>query len=301
MLRSLPLLLLIARPASAARYDPDFDRAALRASATACVAKIVDATGRPLTPEQTPAITAGVDEGVRQAALAAAAARSLDAVARRRDTEMAAGIGAVDRALKELSEPVAAERARATKLAGELAALEEKIEALPDEARDKLRPAAAKAKQGLLSAGEKLRPAEDALKTMGERALEMKEARRAGLRRLIELSSDASSTTLRAESLPPAAAEVQERLGALTAEPSTRTRALEKIEILRGVARLLFGGADRACNRADEYRRVSASFEDAAGVFEKARPAAVSAAAGPFLDETQKTLAQIRESLKKHD
>lgn len=299
MFRRLPpaLALLLAASAAAATYDPGMDRAALRGNASACMSSIVDATGLALTAEKVPAITAGIDEGLRLSRLAADAARSLEAAARERAAELEAAAGALDRKVKELAEPVAAERRRAVQLAFELPPLERRIEALPPEERDKLRPLAAKAADALRSADEALRPAEEAVKALGAAAAAMKDARRDGLKPLLELSAGTSGTILRADELPRAAAETKDRLGSL-ADAAARARAVEKIEILRDVARRLFEAADWACNRADDYRRRSASYEDASAAFEKTKPAASAAGAKLALDRAHRTLAQIRERLK---
>ena len=293
MLRLLPLLLAL----NASAYDPYTDRAALRGSASASMTAIVDATGLALTTEKVPAITAGIDEGLRLSRLAADAARSLEADARARAAELEAGAASLDRKVKELAEPVAIERRRADKLAAELADLERRIEARPAEERDKLRPLAAKARDALGSAGEALRPAEEALMALGSAAAGMKEARRDSLRPLLELSAGTSGTLLRADELPRAAADTKDRLAGLD-DAASRTRAVEKIEILRDVARRLFEAADRACNRADDYRRRSASYDEESAVFEKAKPAASAAEAKSSLDRARKTLAQIQERLK---
>lgn len=297
MLRLVLSLLLPAAPAFA-RYDPDADRFALRRAATACTTTVVDATGLALLPEKVPAIMAGLGEGARQASLASSAARSLDDGAQRRAKEMEAGAGAAERKAKDLAEPVAAERLRADKLSAELDGLERRIDALPVEERDKLKPLAARAAAALGSAGDALRPAEEAAKALAGLALDMKAVRREGLRPLGELAAGAAATIERAGESPRATAEAEATLASLGDAPA-RARAWEKLEVVRGVSRLLFEAADRACNRADDFRRVSAAYDDAANAFERARPSASPADARARFDEAQKMLAQIRERLKK--
>lgn len=298
-------VLLSPVPALAARYDPSFDRAALRQAATLANSSVVDATGLSLEPEKVPAITAGLDEGLRQARLAAEAARSLDAAARQRGAALESGSKDADlaRRVKEASDPVSAERARLSRLASEQAELAEKVEALPEEPRKKLRPLLAKAGAGLRSAGEALRPLESALKLMDEQALALKELRRDSRGPVVEISSAAAGTILRAEELPPALAEAKSRLALLGSEPraAARGRAWEKLDVLRGITRLLFQDADRACNRADELRRVSSDHDRAAEAFEKARGAAAAGPAGvaSFLDEAKKLHQEIRDALKR--
>lgn len=305
-----PLLaaaLLSAAPALAARYDPGFDRAALRQAATLANSSVVDATGLSLEPEKVPAITAGLDEGLRQARLAAEAARALDAAARQRGTalEAASRDSVLARRIKEAADPVAAERARLTRLSSEQAELTKKVDAAPEETRKKLRPLLSKAGDGLRSAGDALRPLDEAIRIMEEQALAMKEAQRDSRGPLLEISSAAAGTILRAEDLPPALAEAKARLALLGQEPRevARTRAWEKLEPLRGITGRLFQDADRACNRADELRRVSSDFDRAAEAFEKARGAAGAGPAGAaaLLDEARKLHREIRDRLQPPD
>lgn len=306
-MRASPFLaaavLLSPVPAPAARYDPSFDRAALRQAATLANSSVVDATGLSLEPEKVPAIVAGLDEGLRQARLAAEAARSLDAAARRRGAELESGSKDADlaRRVKEASDPVAAERARLSRLSSEQAELTGKVDSAPEETRKKLRPLLSKAGAGLRSAGDALRPLEAAVRLMDEQALAMKELRRDSRGPLVEISSAAAGTILRAEELPPALAEAKDRLSLLGSEPraAARSRAWERLDILRGITRLLFQDADRACNRADELRRVSSDHDRAAEAFEKARGAAAAGPAGvaAFLDESKKLHQEIRDAL----
>ena len=300
----LAAALLAPAPALAARYDPDADRAALRQAATLSHSTVVDATGRALEPEQVPAITAGLDEGLRLAQAASAAARSLDAAAQKRAAEMEAGVKASSELkIKELSEPIAAERLRRERLSAEHEELKTKVEGLPDEDKKKLLPLLAKAANALGSAADALRPLESSVKIMSEQALEMKEARQDALGPFSEVASGASGVIARAEDLPAPLAEAKARLGALGQEPRNvaRNRAWEKLELLRGITSGLFQAADRACNRADDFRRRSASYEKAFSVFEDARRGASSGPAGAkaLLDEAHKTLALVRERLKK--
>jgi len=297
-------VLLSPAPALAARYDPSFDRAALRQAATLANSSVVDASGLSLEPEKVPAITAGLDEGLRQARLAADAARSLDAAARQRGAALEAGSkdAVLSRRIKEVLDPVAAERARLTRLSSDQAELAKKVDALPEEVQKKLRPLLSKAGDGLRSAGDALRPLDEAIRTMEEQALAMKEVQRDSRGPLLEISSAAAGTILRAEDLPPALAEAKARLALLGQEPraAARGRAWEKLDVLRGVTRMLFQDADRACNRADELRRVSSDYDRAAEAFEKARGAAAAGPAGvaALLDEVRKLHREIRERLQ---
>ncbi len=298
-------VLLMPALASAARYDPDSDRAVLRQTATASHGAIADAAALALEPEKAPAIAAGLDEGVRLARLAADAARALDAAAQLRAADMAAGVkdGALDRKLKELAEPIAAERLRWDRLAPEPEELKKKAEELPPEEKKKVLSLLAKASSSLQSADDALRPFEESVKLAGSQALEMKAAQKDSLRPLVEVSSAAAGMISRSDALPEAAAEAKARLSALGQEPRgvARSRAGEKLEAAREISRQLFENADTACNRVDDFRRRSAAYERAAGDYEKARLAASAgpAAAKAFLDEAQRALALAREHFKK--
>ena len=298
----LAAALLAALPAWAARYDPGADRFALRQAAIGSYTAVVDATGLPLAPEKVPAITAGLDEGLRLAQAASNAARSLAAAAKRRGAELEAGVKASsDAKLKELAEPVAAERLRWRKLTAEQDELEKKVDALPDEEKQKLRLLLAKADGVLQSADEALRTLEDSVKAMSTQALAMKSIRQESLGSLEEISGNAAAVSLRADELPAPLAEAKARLGALGQEPRelARSRAWEKLEPLRGVTRLLFESADRACNRADDLRRLSAPYDKASGDFDAARlNASVSSGLKSSLEEARKLLDRVRERLK---
>lgn len=302
--RLLAAFLLAPGLASAARYDPDFDRAALRQAATLSHSTTVDASGLALEPEKAPAIAAGLDEGLRQAGLAAASARSLDAAARRRGTELEAGVkdSALDRKLKDLKEPVEVELERRRRLAAGLGRMKKKAEGLPPEERKKLEPPLAEAERALRSAGEALAPLEAALSSMAERRLELKSLQRDSLLPLVEISSAAVNVIRRAEELTLGVPQAKALLEVLGQEPraAARTRAWEKLDSLRGMTRLLFQDADRACNRAYDLRRLSSRFEDSSEAFEAARKTAapVPDAVKTSLNQAESALRKARESLK---
>ncbi len=298
------VLLLAPSLARASRYDPDADRSALRQAAAASHAAVIDATGLPLLPEKVPAIAAGLDEGLRQAGVASEAARSLSAGAQKRAAETAAGVKAgSERRLKDLSDPVAAERVRWDRLSSEQRDLKTKVDELSGDEKKKLLALLAKASDALRDAADGLRPLEEAVRIMGEQALEMKAAHQGGLGPLVEASSAAAAAIGHAESLPAPLAEAKARLAALGSEPRevARKRAWEALEPLRNDARLLYEAADRACNRADDFRRYSVAYGRAFDAFERARAAAGAGPveAGSRLDEAEKLLERVRERLKK--
>lgn len=293
--------LLLALNASAATYDPSADRAALRQAATGCHAAIVDATGLPLEPEKVPSIVKGLDEGLRLGRAAADTAGGLDAAARTRAKDMKAATDSLDRRLKESSAPVAAERRRIDAGIAGLKEFKTKIEKLPDEDQKKFAPRVAKADASLKSAAEALGPAEAAVLVMGQRVLEMKAALRQGGKALEEVSSASTGTVLAAGELADPVAELKRRLSDVGKPPveTSRARVQEVIEPARGASLRLFQAADRACNRADDFRRASSAHADASEAFEKSLSSANPAPAKPFLEEADKMLTLIRELLEK--
>lgn len=301
MRRPLVLAVLLAPSLAAARYDPSPDRAVLRQTATACHATIVDATGLPLEKEKVPDIVKGLDEGLRLSRVASDTAASLDAAARARAKEMSAATDKLDRRLKDFSEPVAAQRKRREDDASELSDDKRKIEKLPEEEREKYKPRVAKAEESLKAADEALGRPEVAVLTLGQRALEMKGARKQGLKALEEVSAASTDTINAAAVLPAPVAAVKEKLAVVGQPPveEARTRAREKIEVARGASLAMFQAADRACNRADDLHRWSSAFDDASEAFEKTWPATNPSSAKGLLDEAETTLTAIRELLKK--
>jgi len=297
------VLLLAPSLASAARYDPDADRAALRQSATLCYSTIVDASGLALEPEKARTIAAGLDEGLRLAGAAAVAARSLGAAAKRRGEEIETSAKTIERALKETSDPIAAERLRARRLASVQAELKRKLEDLPKPDQKEARPLFEKASGALQAADDALRPLEDHVKLMGEEAVELASSRSASKWLLVEISSVADAAIIRAEELPAPVSEAKERLGALGQEPraAARTRAWEKLDLLRGISSRLLDAGDRACNRADEFRRLSAGFEKSFGVFETSRLAAAARQGGAktLMNDAQAAQDKARERIEK--
>lgn len=297
------LLLLAAFAARAAAYDPEHDRAALRQAAANAHNTVVDATGLPLLPEKAAAIVAGLDEGLRLARLAAASAVSLDDAAKARAAAMEAGTkdAALDGKIKELSAPVAEQSSRLKKLSGEQQELEAKVDKLPEEERKKLKPLAAKAAGFLARAASALDPLDDALKAMAAAAPEMKDQRKRALGPLSELSAAVAGVRRSADEYAGPLDEAKARLGALGQEPreAARARAWEKLTLLRDAVLALFQHADRTCNRADDFRRRSEAYGEAASAFEKARAAAASgpSAAREYLDLARAAQAQLRDKL----
>lgn len=305
MMRSVPLLLLVPSLALAGRYDPTPDRAALRQAATAAHDSVVTAAGLALEPEKAAAIKAGLEEGLRQARLAAEAAKTLDAAAEQRAAEMTAAVreGALAGKIKKISEPTAAERRRWEQLSADREDLKKKVDALPHTSRESFKALLATAADALKSADEALRSTENFVDAMGARSLEMKEAQRRALETRAETALSVAETVRQADALSAPTAEAEARLGSLGQEPRelARSRAALKLNPLCDITRLLCAAADTACNRADDFRRFSAGFEKASLAFEKARSAANvdPAEAKSFLDKAQNALAQVRERLQK--
>ncbi len=290
--------------ARAARYDPDADRAVLRQTATSAHTAVVEATGLSLELGKVPAISAGLDEGLRQARLSSEAAHSLDAAARRRAAEMEVGVKADLRAgkINELSEPITAERQRWERLSSELKDIKSKVDDLPKEIKNKIMPLVAAAVEALQSADESLRPLEQAVKALKGNAFEMKGVRREALVPLGEVASSAADIIAHASDFPAQMVEAKTRLGALdqTRNNAVINRIWETFNLLRDATRLIFQAADRACNRAADFHRLSATYEKFSDAFEKALEATDSgpATAKLLLNKAQEALTQARERLK---
>lgn len=302
-MKTLLLLAALVPAALAADYDPEPGRAALRQAAAGAHNTVVDATGLPLLPEKAAAITAGLDEGRRLAGLAVAAARSLEDASKARAAAMEAGTkdAVLDGKIKDLTAPVAEQNARLKKLSAEQDELEAKVEKLPEEERKKLKPLAAKAASFLARAGSALAPLDDALKSMAAVAPEMKDQRKRALGPLAELTAAAAGVLRAADEYDFPLGEAKARLLQLGQEPreAARARAWEKLLPLRDAVVALFQHADRACNRADDFRRRSEAYGEAAASFEKGRAAAAAgpAAAREFLDAAHAAQARLREKL----
>lgn len=304
MMRAIFTVIVLAPSlALAARYDPGAGRAALRRDASQAHAAIVNATGLALEAGKAPAISAGLDEGLRLARLASATAAALEAAARSRAEEMETGMKESARAAKELAEPLAEQRRRWKRLSGEHAELAKKADKLPDADKKEAQALLDKAAGALSSAENALRPLEESVRDISEQARAMKSARNDSLAPLMEISSAAAGVNRHAEELPEPSAAVKALLGALGPEPDNAAKALiwEKFKLLRDAARLLFEAADRVCNRADDFRRVSAAYERPYDAFEDARREAGSGTAGAraHLDRAHKALTAADERIKK--
>lgn len=305
-MRTLAAVLLALAPvrAAAARYDPDQDRAALRRAATASYEAAVRAAGLPLEPARTADIKASLDESVSQASVSSGAARSLEAGAAGRGAEMDSalkGPPAPDAAAKDASAAAATARARWKTLSSDHDALQKRVDALPDKEKAELANPMRRATSLLSDADRQLSLAETAAASAADAASAMALAR--GKSRGPDgerAAADAEVARLAGE-LPPPVAEAKDAVDRIGQEPQNvnRTRAGQKLAVPRDLARALFAAADRACNRADEFRAVSDAFDRASAAARSARSDGSSAqdAAKSALDEADRTQAFVRARL----
>lgn len=317
-LRSLrylaPLALFISAGAVAAGYDPDADRAALRGAANACYDETVRATGLPLTPEKAPEIKTGLDEAVRQCRLAAEAAKSLETGGVQRAAEMAAvaagrGGPAPEADAKEFAAAASAQRARWSKDDAAQDELRKRVDALPDKKDDgkpngekrELKDMLAGSAAALDDADGALKKAEAAAPAMAEGAARLGAARKAALGPADERARADAQVAAGADAFPPAVDEAKKRVDMLGSEPreENRTRAWQKLEPLRDRAREVAAAADRACNRADDFRSRSKDFDRGWDAYDGARRAGAGtpAAAKAALDGAEKTQAAVKDRL----
>lgn len=293
-----PLALLLAVPslALAARYDPDRDRADLRRTAFAAYQSAVRAASLDLAPERVPDIKAALDAAVDEGKRAADAAKALEGGAARRASE-------IEASLKALPEPAADDaRARWKSLSADRDGLRRRADELPA-GPDKAELGAALDRAGALlaDADAALARAEAAAKDAAAAAAAMRDAARRARGPAAERADADGEVVRRSEALPPPVAEAKGAVELIGREPQSvnRTRAGEKLDVPRELARLLLAAADRACNRADDYRVQSAAFDRAAGDGSGARAAGAKALAEAkaALDEAGRALDGVRGRL----
>lgn len=293
----LAALLLIAPSfALAAKYDPDRDRAVLRQSADAAYQSAARAASLPLAPESAPGIKESLDDALASARLASEAAKTLETGASRRAGEM-------DGALKSLPDPPADPgRARWKTLSGGQDGLRKRVDALPESDADKaeLTGELDRAGASLTSADAALAKAEAAAKAAADAASAMKDAARRALGPGGERAEADGEVVRLTEALSSPVAEAKAAADLLGQEPQSvnRTRAGDKLVVPRELAGRLRAAADRACNRADDYRTLSAAFDRAQASASDARASGAAAAeAKAALDEAERTQAGVRERL----
>jgi hypothetical protein len=311
--RSL-VLLLVPTLAFAQKYDPDADRTALRNAATASYDETVRAAGLPLEPEKAAQIKAGLDEGVRQARLAEEAAKSIETAALKRADEMAAivagrGGPAPETAAKDYGAAGWTQRQRWTKATDDQTDLKKRVDALPDKkddgstnsAKKEIKDLLARAAAALGDADNALKIAEPAATTMADGAARMKSAQMASLGPADERAGFDSKVVDGAEALPAPVTEAKGRVDMLGQEPREQNKALawQKLDPLRDRTREIFGAADRACNRADDFHNRSRDFDRAFADFDGAKKAGdgAPAAAAAALDKAEKAQADAHDRL----
>lgn len=297
MMKIAALFLIAPTLALAAKYDPDHDRAVLRQNATDAYQSAARAAGLPLAPESIPGIKSSLDDALASARLASEAAKTLETGASRR-------AGEIDAALKALPAPAPEPpRARWKTLTDDRAGLQKRVNALPGSDPDKaeLNDALDRAGASLSAADSAITKAEAAAKAAADAASAMKDAARRALGPGGERAEADGEVVRLTEALPPPVAEAKAAADLLGQEPQSvnRTRAGDKLTVPRELTRRLLSAADRACNRADDYRILSAAFDRAQADGTEARAAGAAAAAGAkeALDEAQRLQDRVRERL----
>lgn len=301
------LLLLLAAPASAAtwsRYDPDADRFAFKGAGNACYTAANAAYMLPLSADKAADIRADLDEAVRQAAVAADAARRLDGGAQGRVADMK---GALKDAAGDVPAAPGDARARWKTLSGERADLSRRVDAMPDKNPDgspsdkpRLQDELSRAESALKSADGDLTAVEGAAKDGAAAAAAMKAslAKAVGDFPYGELLAADSEGLDAAGRLPGTADEAKALVGQIDVEPKNqgRQRASDKLDQAREQARRLFNAGDRASNRADFFSGRCAEFDRAYVALKAAvktagdRPYAVKSA----LDGAERLLTDVR-------
>jgi hypothetical protein len=301
-------LLVLAVPALAARYDPDQDRAALRQAATSANDAATRAAAVPLVPERAAEISADLDQSVVQADLASNAAKSLETGAFRRAAEMASelagrGVPAPAASAKDLGAAAVAQRDRWKTLSQDHDSLSGRVNALPDSNTDKarLKTALNNSASSLAAADASLTRGEAAVAAMTAAVANMEFAQKRAQSSNAELTA-ADSEVIRLDvALPPPVAEAKAATGLLGQEPQgpNRTRAGQKISVPRDFTGQLFTAADRASNRADDYRSRSAAFERSQAAFDSAKSDGAGApdAAKKALDDASSAQDDVRTRL----
>ncbi|MBI3565529.1 MAG: hypothetical protein HY079_10070 [Elusimicrobia bacterium] len=312
-----PLLaaaLLVATPVSAAKYDPDADRAALRGAANACYDETVHATGLALTPEKAAEIKTGLEEAVRRSRSASDAAKTLETEGGKRSAEMTAVAGgrggpAPEAEAKDFAAAAAAQRARWTKAAAEQDGLKRRVDALPDKKDDgkpdlekrELKERLGSAAGALDDADAALKRAEASAPAMADGAARLKTALKSSSGPAAERAAYDAQVVSGADAFPPAVGEAKTRVDMLGEEPreKSRARAWEKLDPLRDRARDILAAADRACNRADDFHNRSKDFDRAWSDFDAGRKsgAGAPAAAAAALDRAAQAQAAVKDRL----
>lgn len=312
---ALAALVALTAPALAAKYDPDADRQALRAAATACYDATMRATGLSLEPEKIADIKNGLDEAARQGQSAEDAAKSLETAAALRADDMTLALKgrsgpAPDAVAKTFGDAAAAQRARWKTLTDQRLALKSQVDALPERTRDdkpnrlkrELKEQLEAAASDEAEADGMLRDAEAAAATMTDGAAKMKEAQKRSLDPGADRARNSAEVIRLADAFPGQVNEAKGRVDRLGTEPraENKTRAWEKLDPLRDRSRELWAAADRACNRADEYHARSNDFDRAETAFTTARKGSdgLPGSARTLLDRAEGRQNEVRADLE---
>jgi hypothetical protein len=305
---SIALLVLAAAPSFAAKYDSSQDRAALRGAAIAANDAASRAAAVPLVPERAGEIKSDLDESVVQADLASHAAKNLETGAAKRAAEMAGelkghGEPALTSVGKDLAAAVAVQQERHKNLLKDHGDLQNRVNALPDSNADKarLRSQLSDAFASLAIADSALNRAQGDAAGMTAAVADMELAQKRAGASAAELSAADAEVVRLAAALPSPVDEAKAATALLGQEPQgpNRTRAGQRISVPRDITGPLYTAADRASNRADDYRSRSAAFERAQSAFDDDKSDAAGApdAAKKALDDASATQDRARGAL----
>jgi hypothetical protein len=306
----IAVLLLAAAPVLASSYDPDQERAALRQAAKASYEAATRAAGLALSPERAADIKTSLDETLAQASLASNTAKNMEAEAFRRSAEMIGalngrGAPAPAAAAKELSDGAAAARARWRALTADHDGMTARVAALPDQSRGKTDLAAALAASAasLAAAEDALGRAEAGASAAQAAVVQMAEEEGRARHAAEERSAASTEVSRTADVLPTEVAGAKSAVALLGQEPQgpNRTRAAQRLSVIADLANHLYSAADRACNRADDFRSRSAAFDRAKSEAAAALSAGAAAAAKAkaALDDADAAQTDVRSRLSR--
>jgi len=307
-MNKLLLVMLLTASSAFAKYDPSSDRYALRQAAISSNDAATRAAAVPLVPERAAEINADLDQSVVQADLAANAAKSLETGAAQRASEMAGklkgnGEPAPAAAASDLASAAAAQRDRWKTLSKDHDDLKARADALPDSSAEKARDRAQlnDAATGLAAADAALTRAASGAATMAQGVADMELAQKRAQASASELTAADAEVARQDAALPAPVGDAKAATALLGQEPQgpNRTRAGQKISVPRDITGALFTAADRASNRADDYRSRSDAFARAQAAFDAAKGDAAGTpdAAKRSLDDASALQDQVRSRL----
>lgn len=262
------LLLLGAAPGVSAAekpaaYAPEDDRAALRADAAGLTAAVDRLAGLPLEKERVGALASALDEAQGRALRARADAEGLEGAAGGAAAELGAifkgggGEAGVEKRLEDLGRDRAAETGRLARLSARRRELEDALKKKkePPKEKDRIMDLLKAAEESLGRAEGALRGSERNDPLLRECRDRMKDELRRALSAFGELAASLAGVRARGEQFTERSPGARAAFGSLGRAPEAefRTRAWEKLDLLRDSARGLFLSADSGLNRESDF------------------------------------------------